>query len=39
MYQDFKIRPPFFEIGPKAYLYGEEMLKLARVIDLSLIHI
>ena len=33
MYQDFKIRPPFFEIGPKAYLYGEEMLKLARVID------
>ena len=33
MYKDFKIRPPFFEIGPKAYLYGEEMLKLAKVID------
>lgn len=33
MYKDFKIKPPFFEIGPKAYLYGEEMLKLAKVID------
>ncbi len=33
MYRNFKIRPPFFEIGPKAYLYGEEMLKLAKVID------
>ena len=33
MYTDFKIKPPFFEIGPKAYLYGDEMLKLARVID------
>ena len=33
MYQGFRIQPPFFEIGPKAFLYGEEMLKLARVID------
>ena len=33
MYKNFKIKPPFFEIGPKAYLYGEEMLKLAKVID------
>ncbi len=33
MYKNFKIRPPFFEIGPKAYLYGEGMLKLAKVID------
>lgn len=33
MYNGFKIKPPFFEIGPKAYLYGEGMLKLARVID------
>ena len=33
MYTNFKIKPPFFEIGPKAYLYGDEMLKLARVID------
>ena len=33
MYKDFKINAPFFEVGPKAYLYGEEMLKLAKVID------
>ena len=33
MLKDFKIRPPFFEIGPKAYIYGEEMLALAKVID------
>jgi len=33
MYKDFKIKPPFFEIGPKAYLYGEEMLALAKDID------
>lgn len=30
---DMIIKPPFFEIGPKAYLYGENMLKLARVAD------
>lgn len=33
MYKGIEIKPPFFEIGPKAYLYGEEMLKLAKVID------
>ena len=33
MYHGLKIKPPFFEIGPKAYLYGEEMLRLAKVID------
>ena len=33
MYKNFKIKPPFFEIGPKAYIYGEEMLKLAKAID------
>ncbi len=33
MLKNFKIKPPFFEIGPKAFLYGEEMLKLAKVID------
>ncbi|MCR4720045.1 MAG: triose-phosphate isomerase [Firmicutes bacterium] len=33
MYKDFKIKPPFFEIGPKAFLYGEKMLELAKVID------
>ena len=33
MYKEFKIRPPFFEIGPKAYLYGECVLALAKVAD------
>ena len=33
MYKGLKIKPPFFEIGPKAFMYGEEMLKLAKVID------
>jgi len=33
MYTQFKIKPPFFEIGPKAYLYGDKMLELAKVID------
>lgn len=33
MYKGLEIKPPFFEIGPKAYLYGEEMLKLAKVAD------
>lgn len=33
MYKDYRIRPPFFEIGPKAYLYGDAMLALAKVID------
>lgn len=29
----FEVRPPFFEIGPKAYLYGEASLKLAKEAD------
>jgi triosephosphate isomerase len=29
VYQGLQIKPPFFEIGPKAYLYGQEALKLA----------
>ena len=33
MLKNFQIKPPFFEVGPKAYLYGEGMLKLAKVID------
>ncbi|MFA5688661.1 MAG: triose-phosphate isomerase [Kiritimatiellales bacterium] len=33
MYRNYKIRAPFFEIGPKAYLYGEGMLALALDID------
>lgn len=37
MYKGLKIKPPFFEIGPKAYLYGEKMLQLARVIDAAAI--
>lgn len=28
-----KLREPFFEIGPKVYLYGEEALKLAKTAD------
>jgi len=33
MYKGMTIKPPFFEIGPKAFLYGEEMLKLAKAAD------
>ncbi len=33
MYRNFQIRAPFFEVGPKAIIWGEEMLKLAKVID------
>lgn len=33
MYKGFTIEPPFFEIGPKAYFYGEKMLKLAKAAD------
>lgn len=28
-----KITPPFFEIGPKAYTYGGDLIELARVAD------
>ena len=33
MYKGIKIEPPFFEIGPKAFMYGERMLKLAKAAD------
>jgi triosephosphate isomerase len=33
MYSAFSIEPPFFEIGPKAYLYGAKLLRLARHAD------
>ena len=33
MYKGLKIKPPFFEIGPKAFLYGQEMLNLAKAAD------
>ena len=35
MYKGITIKPPFFEIGPKAYLYGEKMLKLAKAADIA----
>lgn len=28
-----KIRPPFFEIGPKSYLYGQDVIDLAKAAD------
>lgn len=33
MYKELTVKPPFFEIGPKAFLYGERMLKLAKAAD------
>src|SRR5512136_679646 len=33
MYRGLEITPPFFEIGPKAYLYGDQVLALARQAD------
>lgn len=33
MYRGLAITPPFFEIGPKAYLYGEQLLALAKQAD------
>jgi len=33
MYKNKIIKPPFFEIGPKAFMYGDRMLKLARAAD------
>jgi triosephosphate isomerase (TIM) len=33
MHQGFDIQPPFFEMGPKAYLYGRGAVELARAAD------
>jgi len=33
MYKGLKIEPPFFEIGPKAFMFGERMLNLAKAAD------
>ena len=33
MLKNFDIKPPFFEVGPKAIIWGEEMFALAKVID------
>ena len=31
----FKINKPFFEIGPKSYLYGNDVIELARAADIA----
>ena len=28
-----KVRPPFFEVGVKNYIYGDEVLKMAKFLD------
>ena len=33
MIRKLKLEPPFFEIGPKNYLYGDQILDLARIAD------
>ena len=33
MYKNYKIRAPYFEIGPKCIMWGNRMLKLAQEID------
>ncbi|MBR3300155.1 MAG: triose-phosphate isomerase, partial [Clostridia bacterium] len=33
MVKNYKISTPFFEFGPKAYLYGTELLDLMKKID------
>lgn len=33
MYQDYHIRAPYFEIGPKCFMWGKRMLRLAQEID------
>ncbi len=37
MNRPISLKPPFFEFGPKCYLYGEAMLELACAIDASAI--
>ncbi len=33
MYKGYKIRTPFFEYGPKCYMYGDVLLDLAKKLD------
>jgi triosephosphate isomerase len=33
MYRELEITPPFFAVGPKAYVYGEDLLRLAQYAD------
>jgi triosephosphate isomerase len=35
MLKDFSLTPPFFEIGPKSYLYGDDVVALAQAADRS----
>lgn len=38
MYTDFTLKTPFFEIGPKSYLYGDAVLALALAADAAAKH-
>ena len=33
MNSNYKIRAPYFEIGPKCFMWGERMLRLAKAVD------
>lgn len=33
MLKNYKIRAPYFEIGPKCFMWGERMLRLAKAVD------
>ncbi len=33
MYKNYKIKQPFFEYGPKCYMYGETLLNIAKGLD------
>jgi triosephosphate isomerase len=33
MYEGLKLQAPFFELGPKAYIFGQELVALARFAD------
>ncbi len=33
MKENSRVKPPFFNIGPKAYAYGEDLLEIARAAD------
>ena len=33
MVKDYKISEPFFEYGPKCYMYGETLLNMAKGLD------
>ena len=35
MLKNFQLKPPFFEIGPKSYLVGDEILELALAADIA----